>query len=87
MADPTDDLGDEILVGSTSPPGWRRVPVSFSVMISESGLVSVSADAPRNLSATGRTLAEAFDALVEFADTCGREMGTPFGVLDGVKLR
>jgi hypothetical protein len=69
-----------------TPKGWRRLPLNLSVMVSDSGLVSISADQPRNLAVTGRSLQEALDAFVAFVEQCA-EMGKPFEALHGVKLR
>ena len=67
-------------------PGWRNAPVKLSIMVSDSGLVAVCADRPRNLSVTGHSLQEAFEALIVFAEDCA-ELGAPFEALEGVKLR
>jgi hypothetical protein len=62
------------------------LPIALNIMVSDSGMIAVSAYAPRNLSVTGRSLQEAFNALIEFASDC-EAMGKPFDVLNGVRLK
>lgn len=69
----------------TTTPGWRVAPVTLTILVSDSGLVSLCADKPRNLSVTGHSLREAFNAFIIFAEDC-EHLGKPFESLDGIKL-
>ena len=60
--------------------------MTLQVDASEHGLVSIRADDPRNIAATGLSLAEALSVLVPIIREL-QEAGTVFECLEGVKLQ
>ncbi len=69
----------------SAPEGWRTV-CTLTLLASQSGLVALNADDPRNLSISGRSLEEAFRQLITFITQCA-DLGQPFEVLEGIKIK